>query len=146
VSLKTLLVGGDLDRCDLVDAVEEAENLRVERVFVRTDDTEEAETVEAAGAEPLDSGRQEVAETAESLVQRVKDGDLLPDEVDPELLEQELGEEEIDAVVVAGEERLVDAALWGTAYSEYFFVDRLGRDEVREVVEEFEERTRRFGK
>lgn len=52
----------------------------------------------------------------------------------------------IDAVVVVGENRLVDSALWGTAYPEFFFVDELSDGSIREVFSEFDRRSRRFGR
>lgn len=141
----SLLIGGQVEPGPLRDAVEEARTLGVERVLVRTDEPEVERAAEQLDVTPVGSGREEVAEAAEELMERVRRGDLEPDDLETRHLEDSL-RGDVDAVLVVGERRLLDAALWGTAYSEYFFADELTPESVRETIEEFEQRTRRFGR
>lgn len=142
---RTVLLGGDLRRGDVSSAVEVALGSGVETVLVRTDDGEVRREAEAAGAEAVPSGRRALADAAAEIAERVAAGELSPDDVDPDVVREVSGEREVQAVVVAGSNRLVDAALLGTTYAEYFFVDELDAGTMERVLDEFEERTRRFG-
>lgn len=142
----TLLIAGDLDAEGLVAAATRARARGVEQVYVRTDDDAVARAAREHGVKLLPPGREEVADAAARIAERVRDGDLHPEEVDESTVKRETDTPDIEAVMVVGESRLTDAALLGTTYAEHFFPDAIGPDEVDDVLDEFEERSRRFGR
>lgn len=141
-----LLIAGELDPEGLVEAANRARERGVEQVYVRTDDGAVARAAESHGVEPLPPGREAVADAAARISERVRDGDLSPDDVNESTVKRETGTPEIEAVLVVGESRLADAALLGTAYAEYFYADSPDPGAVDDAIDEFEERSRRFGR
>ena len=94
-------------------------------------------------------GREEIVEAARRLV-----ADAVPAErVDERLLHEQMYDPELpdpDLLVrTSGERRISNFLLWQGAYAELVFTDRLwpdfGPDDVREAVEEYSRRRRRFG-
>ncbi|MBS1263669.1 MAG: Tritrans,polycis-undecaprenyl-diphosphate synthase (GGDP specific) [Methanonatronarchaeales archaeon] len=140
----TLLIGGRLSPDGLREAVDEARSAGVDEVLLRTEDPDVAEAGQELGVEVLEPGRREVAEAVAQFLGMVEAGEA--EAGDTEALVFEAGGREVDAVMMAGERRLADAALWGSAYAEYFFVDELSRRAVAESIREFDERSRRFGR
>lgn len=145
----SILIDGDLADAspeDLRESVEAARNCGVQEIYLRVEDPELESAAEDVEAEPLPRGRRELAEASVRLLERVESGELEPEELDEERVEEELEAPEVDAVVMVSSDRLSDGAIWGAAYAEYFQVEGLDADAVESVVEEFEERSRRFGR
>lgn len=99
-------------------------------------------------------GRWDITEAARKLAERVKQGDLLPEEVTEELISSELsfaGLPDPDLFIrTGGEQRLSNFLLWQSAYAELYFTDLLwpefGADEFLQALGSFSGRLRRFGK
>jgi undecaprenyl diphosphate synthase len=94
-------------------------------------------------------GQREIADAAKKCVE---DG-LPPDEITEEAIEQRLYQPDIPPVDVvvrtSGEHRLSNFMLWRTAYSEFIFLDKffpeMTEDDVAAIIDEYSQRTRRFG-
>lgn len=100
------------------------------------------------------SGRWEITETFKTLAQRVKEGNLDPEDIcistitnnlvtagipDPELL-----------IRTSGEYRISNFLLWQIAYAEMYFTSKLWPDfrkeDLYEAIIDYQQRERRFGK
>ncbi len=98
-------------------------------------------------------GRQEIVRAAQTLAQRVKDGQLEPQDITQELFEDCLytrGQKDPDFILrPSGEMRLSNFMLWQASYSEFISMDVLWPDFRREdldrALQEFQKRSRRFG-
>ena len=98
-------------------------------------------------------GRQEILRAAQTLAQRVKDGQLEPQDITQELFEDCLytrGQKDPDFILrPSGEMRLSNFMLWQASYSEFISMDVLWPDFQREdldrALQEFQKRSRRFG-
>ena len=98
-------------------------------------------------------GRQEILRAAQTLAQRVKDGQLEPQDITQELFEDCLytrGQKDPDFIWrPSGEMRLSNFMLWQASYSEFISMDVLWPDFRREdldrALQEFQKRSRRFG-
>lgn len=98
-------------------------------------------------------GREEMADAASRLAQRAVNGTLDPNAITVDVMNAEMltaGMPDPDLVIrTSGEYRLSNFMLWQSAYSEFYFSDVLwpdfGHDELREAVQQFADRERRFG-
>lgn len=94
-------------------------------------------------------GKLEIAEA----VNKIISAGFSAEEVTPELIDQYIYSPEIpdcDVIVrTSGEQRLSNFMLWRSAYSEFIFLDQnwpdMKPDTVKEIIEEFNSRNRRFG-
>lgn len=99
-------------------------------------------------------GRHEIIHACRSLAQQVQQGELLPEDIDENLLEKSLytkGIADPDLLIrTSGEMRLSNFLLWQVAYTEIYVTDVLwcdfNRDEFRLAIEVYQQRDRRFGK
>jgi len=99
-------------------------------------------------------GRWDITQASKSLAERVKRGELQPEEITEATLSEELsfaGLPEPDLFIrTGGEQRISNFILWQTAYSELYFSKQLwpdfGADEFNLALKEFSQRERRFGK
>ena len=115
----------------------------------RPDDTERADA-------PIQiniglGGKREFAAAVREIAEGVNTGELEPDEINAEDVEQRLVfPEEPDLVVKTGAERLSDFMIWQSVYSELYFTDVNWRDFRRRdylrAVLAYERRQRRFGR
>ena len=116
---------------------------------VRTpDDTEQAD-------EPIQisiglGGKREFTETIRQLAAAVDAGDLTPEEINAEHIDDRLVfREEPDLVIKTGAERLSDFMIWQSVYSELYFTDVNWRDfrkrDYLRALLDYEDRQRRFG-
>lgn len=98
-------------------------------------------------------GRQEIATAARRLAARVAQGDLRPEDIDPDTFALELAAPDIpdpDLIIrTSGEKRISNFLLWQSAYSELVFIDRYWPDftaqDLRDAVGEYQRRERRYG-
>ena len=96
-------------------------------------------------------GKHELATAIEGVAERVKTGELHPDQVDGDDIEDRLiFPEEPDLVIKTGAERLSDFMIWQSVYSELYFTDVnwqnfRKRDFLRALLE-YSRRTRRYGR
>lgn len=97
--------------------------------------------------------RAEIAKAARILAERVRRGELEPEQVTPELIDQTLdtrGIPDPDLLIrTSGEIRLSNFLLWQAAYTEFVFIDAFwpdfGKDLLSEAIRQFQARDRRFG-
>ncbi|MDQ2050538.1 undecaprenyl diphosphate synthase family protein [Natronolimnohabitans sp. A-GB9] len=95
-------------------------------------------------------GKHEFTSAVRTLAQQVEDGDLEPDEIDDQRVEDHLiFPSEPDLVIKTGAERLSDFMIWQSVYSELYFTDVNWRDfrkrDFLRAVREYCNRSRRFG-
>ena len=98
-------------------------------------------------------GRAELVDAARRVAADAVAGNLKPDKVNAKSIQARLYEPEapdVDLLVrTSGEQRLSNFLLWQAAYAELVFTDVLwpdfGRQDLFAGVQEFQQRTRRFG-
>ena len=99
-------------------------------------------------------GRGEIVQAARRLAERVREGTLMPGEIDEELLAGELytaADPDPDLLIrTSGELRISNFMLWQLAYTELFVTPVLWPDFTREhlfgAILEYQRRERRFGR
>ena len=99
-------------------------------------------------------GRVEIVDTFKKIAQKVKNGELEPEDIDEKMINENLytkGLEDPNLVIrTSGEERLSGFLLWQSSYSELYFTDSLW-PELRKVdflraIRSYTQRQRRFGR
>ncbi len=124
------------------------------KALVKAIDDAEEKTRHLDGGELLlclnYGGQLEIADAVKKIVQL----GVKPDDVTPELISQHIYAPEVppcDIVVrTSGEQRLSNFMLWRAAYSEFVFLDKnwpdMTKEDVSAILEEYNNRNRRFGK
>ena len=100
------------------------------------------------------SGRWEILEAAKRLATKVKEGNLLPEEIDQTIFEQHLNTAHIPdpelLIRTSGEMRISNFLLWQIAYTELYITEVLWpdfrRNHLYEGILAYQKRERRFGK
>lgn len=100
------------------------------------------------------SGRWEITEAARQLAERVKNGELQPEQIDEQCFSDSLQTKGVPdpelLIRTSGEERISNFLLWQLAYSEFYFTDKLwpdfGKEDLYDAIVNFQNRERRFGK
>ncbi|PSL51221.1 undecaprenyl pyrophosphate synthetase [Salsuginibacillus halophilus] len=95
----------------------------------------------------------ELTAAAQTLAQRVKNGELEPKDITEKMLEAELMSTHVPApdllIRTSGEKRLSNFMLWQAAYSEFWFTDVLWPDftegHLDEAIRAYSSRKRRYG-
>jgi undecaprenyl diphosphate synthase len=98
-------------------------------------------------------GQEEIVAAARELARAARDGRLDPESITPELFAARLFTSALPApdlvIRTSGEHRLSNFLLWQSAYAELLFLDILwpdfGREPLKEALECFAQRERRFG-
>ncbi|MDD5308135.1 MAG: polyprenyl diphosphate synthase [Deltaproteobacteria bacterium] len=98
-------------------------------------------------------GREELAAAVRALARRAALGDLNPETIDTAMLDRALWSAELGPVDLmirtSGEYRISNFLLWGLAYAELYFVDRMWPDfdeaALDEALAAYAGRQRRFG-
>lgn len=103
-------------------------------------------------------GRDEIAHSVRKIAERVRAGELSPDEIGDETIGRYLYTAELDGDVApdvdliirpSGEQRLSNFMIWQAAYAEYYFTDILWPDfkptDLERAVIAYSDRNRRFG-
>ena len=100
-----------------------------------------------------DGGRPEIVRAARQLAEKVKAGELQPEDITEEMMSDAMyttGQKDPDFILrPSGEKRLSNFMLWQAAYSELVEMDVLWpdftRDDLDAAITEFNKRSRRFG-
>ncbi len=100
------------------------------------------------------SGRWDICQAVSRISQKVKDGELCPEEITNDVITDHLATAHIpdpDLIIrTSGEFRLSNFLLWQSAYSELYVTKTywpdFRRDELYKALECFQNRERRFGK
>jgi undecaprenyl diphosphate synthase len=99
------------------------------------------------------SAREEITQACKSIAQRVKSGELAPEDIDEQTFEGALytsGTPDPDLLIrTSGEMRLSNFMLWQVAYTEIYVTDVLwpdfNRSHLLEAIRSYQGRERRFG-
>lgn len=97
--------------------------------------------------------RAEITCAMQKLATEVKDGQLLPEQIDETMISDRLytaGQPDPDLIIrPSGEYRISNFLLWQSAYAEYIVLDILWPDfkpkDLEKALDEFSNRNRRFG-
>lgn len=92
-------------------------------------------------------GEQEIADAANIALEA--DGEITPETIRKHLYHPEVPD--VDMVVrTSGEERISGFMLWRVAYAEMMFIEKyfpeMTDDDIKEILKEYDSRSRRFGK
>ena len=92
-------------------------------------------------------GEMEIADAA--TIAAEVEGEITPETIRKHLYHPEIPD--IDMVVrTSGEERISGFMLWRASYAEFMFIKKyfpeMGEDDIKEILKEYESRSRRFGK
>jgi undecaprenyl diphosphate synthase len=98
-------------------------------------------------------GRDEICHSVKTLAEKVKRGELEPQDITEDMIERNLYTEEIpplDLVIrPSGEQRLSNFMIWQAAYAEFYYTNILWpdfrNDDFDRAILDFCERNRRFG-
>ncbi len=97
-------------------------------------------------------GRQEIADAAKRMAADVQDGKLSAADVNDDTIKRYLYiPEDPDLIIrTGGEKRLSGFLLYQSSYSELFFLEKMWpefeKEDLLQVIEEYKQRERRFGK
>lgn len=99
-------------------------------------------------------GRREIVKACRQLAQQVQQGELQPEEINEQLMEQSLYTASVEnpdlLIRTSGEMRLSNFLLWQVAYAEIYFTDTLWPDfdrlQFHRALTSYQKRDRRFGK
>lgn len=101
------------------------------------------------------SGQYDIVQACKSIAQQVKDGHVVPEDIDKSMIEQELQTNCTEypypdlLIRTSGELRVSNFMLWQMAYTELCFFSTLwpdfGRDDFVEALLSFQQRKRRYG-
>lgn len=97
--------------------------------------------------------RDEIARAVRTLAEDVKEGKLMPEEVNEACIERYLDTHDIpdpDLLIrTSGEQRLSNYLLWQLAYTEFYFTDvpwpDFSKQELEKAIEQYNRRDRRYG-
>ena len=100
------------------------------------------------------SGRWEIVEAARKLAADVRDGKLMPDQIDERMFSHQLATGDIPdpelMIRTSGEMRISNFMLWQLAYAEFYMPDVLWpdfrRSHLHAAIVNYQQRERRFGK
>ncbi|MGI9463495.1 MAG: isoprenyl transferase [Aestuariivirgaceae bacterium] len=98
-------------------------------------------------------GRQELALAARRLAEQVQNGEISPQEINPEEFARNLstfGTPDPDLLIrTSGEKRISNFLLWQLAYAEFVFIEEhwpdFNRESFERAIDEYVGRERRFG-
>lgn len=127
------------------------DDIRVELLDIMDTSRENNEFI--AGVALNYGGRAEIANCARKLAAKCVSGELEPEDITEEHIENELYTREfppLDLVIrPSGEQRLSNFLIWQAAYAEFVFMDVLWPDfkkkDLEYAIKEFAGRSRRFG-
>lgn len=100
------------------------------------------------------SGREEITAAFRKMAKEVKDGHLIPELIDDQLISQYMYTKDIPdpelLIRTSGEYRVSNFLLWQSAYTEFYFTPTLWPDfdksEFYNAIIDYQKRERRFGK
>ena len=99
-------------------------------------------------------GRAEIVKMVKEIAIKAKEGRIGPDSITPEIISEHLYTHQMpdpDLLIrTSGEMRISNFLLWQIAYSEIYITDTLwpdfGKDEFVQILKDYQQRERRFGK
>ena len=99
-------------------------------------------------------GRQEIVDATRRIAERVRRGELAPEQIDEALFVEHLytaGLPDPDLLIrTSGEQRLSNFLLWQSSYTEIYVTQKLwpdfSKEDLVDAIAEYERRERRFGR
>ncbi len=133
-----------------VDLLPKELQLAIQSAEDQTEDYEDYQLNIAVGY----SGRSELVDAIQAIGYKIKDGLIVPEDVDEDLIEDHLYTKDIpdpDLIIrTSGEERLSGFLLWQSAYSELYFEQvywpAVRRIDIWRAIRSYQQRSRRYGK
>jgi len=98
------------------------------------------------------SSKAEILDSFKAILGMLHNHELQEKEISEDIIEQQLYISSRPDIFIrpGGEKRMSDFLLWQSAYSELFFIDKLWpeftKEDFQQIIEEFIDRERRFGK
>ncbi|MGM5480209.1 MAG: polyprenyl diphosphate synthase [Nanobdellota archaeon] len=97
-------------------------------------------------------GREEIVRAVQSATEDVKQGKLDPKNITEDVLDTYMYSDSKPDIIIrtGGDHRTSNFLSWQSAYSEWFFIDtkwpEFSKEEFEDIIEDFKQRDRRFGK
>lgn len=97
-------------------------------------------------------GREEIVDASKRLAEDVKAGKVYPEDVSEEMLDNYMYMSDKPDIIIrtGGDRRTSNFLSWQSAYSEWFFIDKMWpefeKEDFKAVLDDFKSRDRRFGK
>lgn len=97
-------------------------------------------------------GREELVDAMYNIAADVKEGKIIPTQVDEELIDQYIYQADQPDLIIrtGGDLRTSNFLVWQSAYSEWFFTEKtwpeLTQEDIKTFISDFNSRERRFGK
>ena len=98
------------------------------------------------------SGKAEITDALKKIIGKIKKNKIKMEDIDENLVGENLYLNSNPDILIrpGGEKRISDFLLWQISYSEIFFIEKLWpeftKEDLIEVIREFNQRERRFGK
>ena len=126
---------------------------RLQRLMRQSEQLTEKNTVSTVVIAVDYGGQWDIAQAVQQLAQRVKRGDLEPEDISPELIGQNVSISDLPppdlCIRTGGDARISNFMLWHFAYSELYFTNTLWPDfgelEFARALADYSRRERRFG-
>jgi len=97
-------------------------------------------------------GRAEIVDATKKIIKKIKNKEIDEEDIDEQLINENLYLSSSQDILIrpGGEKRISDFLIWQSNYAELFFLDKLWpeftKEDLVQVIEEFKNRERRFGK
>ncbi|MFK8050257.1 MAG: polyprenyl diphosphate synthase [Halioglobus sp.] len=126
---------------------------RLQRLMRQSEELTERNTVSTVVIAVDYGGQWDIAQAVQKLAVRVQDGELEPNQITPELIDQNVSISDLPhpdlCIRTGGDARISNFMLWHFAYSELYFTNTLWPDfgelEFARALADYSRRERRFG-
>jgi undecaprenyl diphosphate synthase len=126
---------------------------RLQRLMRQSEELTEKNKVSTVVIAVDYGGQWDIAQAVQQLAQRVKCGELEPEDISPELIDQHISISDLPppdlCIRTGGDARISNFMLWHFAYSELYFTNTLWPDfgelEFARALADYSRRERRFG-
>lgn len=126
---------------------------RLQRLMLQSEELTEQNTVSTVVIAVDYGGQWDIAQAVQKLAKRVQDGELEPQQITPELINQNVSISDLPhpdlCIRTGGDARISNFMLWHFAYSELYFTNTLWPDfgelEFARALADYSRRERRFG-
>ena len=97
-------------------------------------------------------GRAEIVDATKKIIQKLRNKEINEEDIDENLINENLYLSSSPDILIrpGGEKRISDFLIWQSNYAELFFLDKLWpeftKEDLENIMEEYKQRERRFGK
>ncbi len=97
-------------------------------------------------------GQEEIIDATRKIAEKIKSGDLSPEQINKEIFEDNLYMKDQPAFIIrtGGDHRTSNFLIWQSWYSEWFFLQKtwpeFEKEDLLQCISQFNKRERRFGK